>query len=94
MPKDNKPIHLNGAFYVGANILKLAVASAAEAKVGALNHNCQKGIVFCKILSDMGHLQPKNLVHCGNANAVGMANNTVKWQRFCSMGSNENILGK
>jgi hypothetical protein len=31
----------------------------------------------------MGHPQPKNLVNCDNATAVGIANNIVKWQRSC-----------
>jgi hypothetical protein len=58
---------------------------AVEAVLGALYVNCQKGIVYCKILSDMGHPQPKTLVYCNNATAVGIANNTVKQQRSCSM---------
>ena len=33
----------------------------------------------------MGHPQPKNPVHCDNATAVGIANNTVKRQRSRSM---------
>jgi hypothetical protein len=33
----------------------------------------------------MGHLQPKNPVHCDNATAVGIANNTIKQQRSRSM---------
>jgi hypothetical protein len=33
----------------------------------------------------MGHLQPKTPVHCNNATAVGIANNTIKRQRSGSM---------
>jgi hypothetical protein len=33
----------------------------------------------------MGHLQPKTPVHCDNATAVGIANNTIKRQRSRSM---------
>jgi hypothetical protein len=61
------------------------VASAAEAKLGALYHNCQTGIIICNILNEMGHPQPKTPVHWDNVTAVGIANNTVKWQRSCSM---------
>ncbi len=43
MPKNGEPIKNNGAFYVNATIMKFVVASAAEAKLGALFHNCQKG---------------------------------------------------
>jgi hypothetical protein len=88
MSKDNKPICLNGAFYIGANILKFIVASAAEAELRALYQNCQKSMVFHKILSHMGHPQPKNPLHCDNVTAVGIAYNTVKWQCSCSMEMN------
>jgi hypothetical protein len=73
------------AFYVNATILKFVVASAAEAELGALFHNCQDGIIFRQTLADMGHPQPKTPVHCNNATAVGIANNTVKWQQSKSM---------
>jgi hypothetical protein len=33
----------------------------------------------------MGHPQPKKPVHCNNATAVGIANNTIKRQRLRSM---------
>jgi hypothetical protein len=59
MPKDNETMRLNGAFYIGANIIRFVVALAAEAELGALYHNCQKGIVYQKNLSDMGHPQSK-----------------------------------
>jgi hypothetical protein len=79
-PVDGEPIKLNGAFYVNSVILKFVHASAAEAELGALFHNCQDGIVFHQTLADMGHLQPKTPVHCNNATAVGIGNNTIKRQ--------------
>jgi hypothetical protein len=85
MPKHDEPIKINGAFYVNSTILKFVVASAAEAELGALFHNCQDGIIFRQTLTDMGHPQPKTPVHCDNATAVGIANNTVKRQRSRSM---------
>jgi hypothetical protein len=36
-------------------------------------------------LEDLGHPQPKIMVHCNNATAVGIVNNTVKRQRLQSM---------
>ena len=45
-PKDNKPIKLNGAFHTLCSILRFVVASAAEAKLGALFLNCQEGMIF------------------------------------------------
>jgi hypothetical protein len=61
------------------------VASAAEAELGALFHNCQDGIIFWKTLADMDHLQQKMPVHCDNATAVGIGNNTIKRQQSRSM---------
>ncbi len=66
-------------------ILRFVVASAAEAELGALYHNCQTGMIFRLTLSDMGHPQPQTPVHCDNATAVGIANNTIKRQRSWSM---------
>jgi hypothetical protein len=85
MPKNGEPIKINGAFYVNATILKFVVASAVEAELGTLFHNCQDGIIFRQTLANMGHPQPKTPVHCNNATAVGIANNTVKRQQSRSM---------
>jgi hypothetical protein len=84
-PADGKPIRINGAFHVSIDILHSVVASTAEAELGALYHNCQTGIVFCRTLDAMGHKQPKTPVHCNNATAVSITNNTVKRQRLRSM---------
>jgi hypothetical protein len=46
MPKNGEPIKINGAFYMNATIMKFVVASAAEAELEALFHNCQDGIIF------------------------------------------------
>jgi hypothetical protein len=81
MPKNDKPIQLNGAFYVNTTILRFVVASAAKAELGALFHNCQDGIIFRQTPEDLGHTQPQTLVHCNNATAIGIANNTVKRQQ-------------
>jgi hypothetical protein len=84
-PVDGQPIKLNEAFYTNSVILKFIVASAAEAELGALIHNCQDGIVFRQTLADMGHPQPKMPVYCDNATAVGIGNNTIKRQQSRSM---------
>jgi hypothetical protein len=81
MPTNGEPIQLNGAFYVNTTILRFVVASAAEAELGTLFHNCQDGIIFWQTSTNLGHPQPKMPVHCDNATAVGIANNTIKWQR-------------
>ena len=46
MPKDGKPIRLNGEFYTNTTIMRFVVASAAEAELGALFQNCQDGMIF------------------------------------------------
>jgi hypothetical protein len=85
MPKNGEPIHLNGAFHVNSSILQFVVASAAEAELGALYHNCQMGIIFRLTLKEMGHLQPKTPLHCNNVTASGIANNSIKQQLLRSM---------
>jgi hypothetical protein len=85
MPKNGEPIRLNGAFHVSSTILRFVVASAAEAELSALYHNCQMGILFRLTLTEMGHPQPKTPVHCNNATVVGIANNSIKRQQPRSM---------
>jgi hypothetical protein len=81
MPKNDEPIQLNGAFNVNTTILRIVVASAAEAELGTLFHNCQDGIIFRQMLEDLGHTQPQIPVHRNTVTAVGIAYNTVKQQR-------------
>ena len=80
MSKNDKPIQLNGTFYVNTTILRFVIASAVEVELVALVHNCQDGLVFQQTLADLGHPQPQTLVHCDNATAIGIANNPVKCQ--------------
>jgi hypothetical protein len=73
---------LNGAFFTLCAILCFVVSCAAEAELGALLLNCKEGMIFGLTLEELGHPQPKIPIHCNNATAVGIANNTVK--RQCS----------
>ncbi len=83
--QDSGPIKLNGAFFTLCTILWFVVASAAKAKLGALFLNCKEGIIFWMTLKELDHPQPKTQVHCDNATAVGIANNTAKRQQSRSM---------
>jgi hypothetical protein len=74
-----------GILYTNSVILKFVVASTGEAEFGALFHNCQDSIIFWQTLSDMGHPQPKVPVHCDNAMAVRIGNNTIKRQQLRSV---------
>jgi hypothetical protein len=78
--KNCKPIHLNGAFHASLMILGFVMASTAEAKYGALYHNCQTGIIFRLTLEETGLKQPEAPVHCNNTTVVGIANNSIKRQ--------------
>jgi hypothetical protein len=84
-PKNEEPIRLNGAFHVSLTIMGFVVMSAAEAKLGALHHNCQTGMIFRLAQKEMGHPQPKTPVRCNNATAVGIATNFIKQQHPYSM---------
>ncbi len=86
-PTDNDPFKLNGAFFTLCAILCFVVASPAEAELGALFLNCKEGMIFRLTLEELGHPQPKSLIHCNNATAVGIANNAVNRQclRFMEM---------
>jgi hypothetical protein len=44
--KNGEPIKLNGAFHTNSSIIQFVVASAAEAELRALFHNCQTGMIF------------------------------------------------
>jgi hypothetical protein len=45
-PKDRKPIKLNGELFTLCTILRIVMASAAKAELGALFLNCKEGIIF------------------------------------------------
>jgi hypothetical protein len=57
----------------------------AEAVLGALFLNCQEGMILKLTLDDLGHKQSKIPVHCDNTTAVGIVNNSIKWQRSRAM---------
>ncbi len=84
-PDAIKPIRLNGAFFTLCTILRFVVASAAEAKLGALFLNYKQAAIFRVTLKEMGHPQPPIPVNCDNLTAVGITNNTVKCQRSRAM---------
>jgi hypothetical protein len=84
-PKDGNPIRLNGAFFTLCAILYFVVASATKVRLGVFFLNCKDGMIFCLTFKELGHLQPKTHVYCNNATAVGIANNTIKHKRLCSM---------
>jgi hypothetical protein len=79
-PATNHPIH-NGAILDISRILKMVVASAAEAEVGALYVNGQEVTVLRITLDEMGHPQPPTPIRTDNSTAEGIINGTVKQQQ-------------
>eukprot|EP00804_Cyclotella_cryptica_P022272 CCRYP_018126-RA/>CCRYP_018126-RA protein AED:0.26 eAED:0.24 QI:0/0/0/1/0/0.33/3/0/620 len=85
IPKQNQPIHLNGAIAVLCTILKFVAASAAEAELGALFLTAKEAKIMRLTLQELGHLQPPTPIHCDNLTTIGIVNNTIKRQKSRSM---------
>ncbi len=75
----------NGAIYNEASIIKSVMSSAAEAKIGALYINAQKGVEERNILEEMGHLQPPPPVQTDNSTADGIVNLCAQPKRTKAM---------
>ena len=74
----NLPINFNESLFVMCGILKFVVASAAEAKLGAIFINCKEGRITRSTLQEMYHPQPPMPIHCNNMTATGISNYNVK----------------
>jgi hypothetical protein len=74
------PIH-NGSVLDISKILRMVVASAAEAEVGALFYNCQDAVGLRMIAIEMGHPQPTTPLRTDNSTADGIINGTVEQNR-------------
>eukprot|EP00804_Cyclotella_cryptica_P019448 CCRYP_006615-RA/>CCRYP_006615-RA protein AED:0.18 eAED:0.18 QI:0/0/0/1/1/1/3/0/869 len=85
IPKQNQPIHLNGAITVLCTILKFVAASAAEAELSTLFLTAKEAKTMQLTLQELGHLQPPTPIHCDNSTTIGIVNNTVKRQKSRSM---------
>ena len=85
IPRDGKPIKLNGAIAILCTILRFVAASAAEAELGALFLNAKEARIMRLTLHELGHPQPPTPVHIDNSTTVGIVNNTVKRQKSRSM---------
>ena len=79
--KDPAPAHDNGAVNVLCHIIKVVVASAAEAEAGSLFFNCQEGQPIRTCLEYLGHPQPATPVQTDNSTAAGLAHDTIKQKR-------------
>ena len=61
------------------------MASATEAKLGALFLNCQEAVPIQNALEDMGHSQPPTPVQVDNSTALGIATVTIKQRKSKAM---------
>jgi hypothetical protein len=85
--QDSEPIFINGTIHITCTILKLVVAMAAEAELGALFLNAQEANVIWHVLKKLGHPQLPTPIHIDNTTTVGKVNNTIKtqWSRAMEM---------
>lgn len=87
VPQTKAPKHppINGAIHVLSHKMRHVLASAAEAKIGALFENGQEAAALRTILSDMGHPQGPTPIKTDNSTAYGITNSTVKQKRSRAM---------
>jgi len=78
---DSQQPPINGAIHVHSSIMKSVLASATEAKVGALFYNAQDGIMLRTMLTELGHPQPATPIQTDNEVADGIVNDRVKQRR-------------
>lgn len=72
---------MNGSIHTPATILRVVVASAAEAELGALYYNAKEAAWLRTSLQDLGHPQPATPIVTDNSCAAGIVNNTCKQRR-------------
>jgi hypothetical protein len=68
----------NGAILNISKILKAAMSSAAEAKLGTLYINTREAIPMQHLLEEMGHKQPPTPIQTGNSTAHGVITNNIQ----------------
>jgi hypothetical protein len=79
-PTNPNQIH-NGPLLSISKILRMVVASAAEAEVAGLFYNGQEAVPLRTTLEELGHIQPATPIRTDNSTAHGIINDTVKQQR-------------
>jgi hypothetical protein len=75
----------NGAVLNISKILKAVMSSAAEAELGALYINASEAVPMRKLLTEMGHKQPKTPIQTDNTTACGVVNNSIQPRRTKAM---------
>jgi hypothetical protein len=75
----------NGAILTVATIIKAVMSSAAEAELGVLYLNAKEAVYIRKILTKMGHPQPKTPIQTDNLTEEGVVNNRIQPKRTKAM---------
>ena len=68
----------NGAVLNISQILKVVLASAAEAEMGGLFINAKHAVPQRHLLEEMGHPQPPTPIQTDNTTAYGIINNKIQ----------------
>ena len=79
--RTGKPQIINAPISVLAKILKMVVASAAEAEIAALFVNAQDLVPLRVTLEELGHPQPPTAIRTDNSTANGIVNGTIKQKK-------------
>ena len=80
--KDQNNQIINGPIMVITSIIKIVVASAAEAEVASLYHAAQEIAPLQVTSEELGHKQPPTLLRTNNNTASGIMNGTIKQRRI------------
>ena len=75
----------NGAVITIAQMIKVVMYSASEAKLGALFINFREAIPACHALEEMGHKQLPTSMQTDNTTALGVITNNITSKRLKSM---------
>ena len=76
---------LNGFIFFFCKILRNIMASATEAKYGALFINGQAAVPIQPTLMEMNHAQPPTPIQVENSTAVGIANKSIRQKMYKAM---------
>jgi hypothetical protein len=68
----------NGPIIILAKIIKMVMASAAEAEVAGIYLNAQEGVSECNCLIEMGQPQPSTPRRTDNTTTRGIVTGTIK----------------
>eukprot|EP00957_Ditylum_brightwellii_P197593 15053736-Ditylum_brightwellii.AAC.1 len=75
----------NRAIHNECSTIRNVMGLAAEAEVGGLYANCQRGEEFRTAFTEMGHPQPATIVITDNSTVNGIVNGRVKQRRTRAM---------